>query len=149
MPALAAPTVVTYEIDVVGTPDIPKEAYDAIFANPGVSFRPIVAALPGVFFTGPGQPIVPPNGGNRGLLRGRPAQGHEDQHEHEDERDLQIKICSTRCFSVADFVRRKLFEASLSPTVIGSLQTVLSARLTKRMCGSAPNCEVKVKLTQI
>jgi hypothetical protein len=145
VPALAAPkAVVTYEIDLIGTDNIPNEAYDDVFSNPEKSFRPILATFPDVFFTGPGQPIVDPNGGNRSLLRGS-AHGEHD-------RSLQIRICSTRCLSVVvpnGSVRRELFEARLSPTVVTSLQTVLSAKLTRRMCGKTPGCDVKVVFTQI
>jgi hypothetical protein len=153
-PALSTKSVlVTYEIILKGTDNIPKDAYDAVFSDPKTSFKAIVKAFPGTFFTDAGKAVVDPNGGRRGLLRG----GASDEYEHN--RDLQIRICSRPCASSIvvtsqattneTAVRRELFEASYRPSAVNGLEKALSATLSKRMCGKLQDCDVEVELQQV
>jgi hypothetical protein len=144
---------VVYEIDVKGTGNIPKEAYDALYADPEGPLKAIADAFPGTVFFGPGQPVVLPDAGRRGLLRGG------SPNESANHRDLQIRICRTLCSASVVTVstetaentgaRRELFEASFPPSAVNGLEKALSLTLSTRMCGRLQGCGVKVKLEQV
>jgi hypothetical protein len=163
-PELGESETVAYRVDLIGTDNLPREAYDAVLADPETSLQAVVTAFPGSFFINPG-------GDRRGLLRGGDTtQGDDDRPR------LLIRICGTKCFrpfatddsddssgittndTATNFTgnRRRELEVegpSVDPNAFQDafkdLETDLSRALTETMCGELEDCGVQVKLTRL